>query len=64
MHLASFMGMSHLVKLIIETGGSIYKRNNRNYRPVDLTDEEETRLIFSSSSSCKFRNLIDRLNLS
>lgn len=51
LHLASFMGLSRLVQRLIESGASVYKKNGRNYKPVDLVDDQETSLVFSTISS-------------
>ncbi|KAI8587088.1 hypothetical protein BDZ88DRAFT_382514, partial [Geranomyces variabilis] len=39
LHLASFQGMSALVKRLLELGAAGKKRNDRNYRPVDCADD-------------------------
>lgn len=54
LHLAAFMGMDHLAKHLIELGANIYKKNKKNYRPVDLVDDEETRSVFSSVTFGEF----------
>ncbi|KAJ3111372.1 Thioesterase super member 4 [Phlyctochytrium bullatum] len=45
LHLASFLGMSDLVKRLIELGANPNKKNERNYKPVDCADDDLTRNI-------------------
>jgi hypothetical protein len=47
LHLASFMGMSKLVRKLIEAGASVYKKNHRDYKPVDLVEDADTSFVFS-----------------
>ncbi|KAJ3155905.1 hypothetical protein HDU89_005463 [Geranomyces variabilis] len=47
LHLASFQGMSALVKRLLELGAAGKKRNDRNYRPVDCADDQVTTAMFS-----------------
>jgi hypothetical protein len=42
LHLASFMGMTHLLEL----GAAKSKLNDRKYKPVDCTNDQETREVF------------------
>ncbi|KAI8615986.1 hypothetical protein BC830DRAFT_1063856, partial [Chytriomyces sp. MP71] len=46
LHLASFLGMSELVKRLLELGANPNKRNGRMYKPVDCADTDETRRMF------------------
>ncbi|KAI9093778.1 hypothetical protein DFS34DRAFT_563409, partial [Phlyctochytrium arcticum] len=46
LHLASFQGMSDLVKRLLELGAASRKKNERNYMPVDCADDDVTREIF------------------
>jgi hypothetical protein len=46
LHLASFMGMSELVRRMLELGANPNKRNGRGYRAVDCADDELTRARF------------------
>lgn len=48
LHLAAFMGMSRLTKKLIETGANVHKKNGRDYKPVDLVDDDETREVFTT----------------
>jgi hypothetical protein len=48
LHLASFMGMSQVVKRLLELGANPNKKNERKYKPVDCADDDETRIIFST----------------
>ena len=59
LHLASFMGMPRLVQKLIVAGASVYKRNERNYKPVDLVEDTETSLVFSSVPSGNFYDLFN-----
>ncbi|KAI8825044.1 uncharacterized protein EV422DRAFT_243290 [Fimicolochytrium jonesii] len=47
-HLASFQGMSELVKRLLQLGAASRKRNDRGYRPVDCADDQVTTLMFST----------------
>ena len=47
LHLASFHGMSDLVKRLLELGANPNKRNELDYRPVDCADDDETREAFN-----------------
>ena len=47
LHLASFMGMSGLVKRLLELGAAPNKVNDKKYKPVDCADCDETRDMFS-----------------
>eukprot|EP00842_Homolaphlyctis_polyrhiza_P000703 jgi/Hompol1/1633/HPOL_002743-RA len=46
LHLASFLGMSDLVKRLLELGAAAGKLNERKYRPVDCADDDLTRRMF------------------
>ncbi|KAI8826419.1 hypothetical protein BJ741DRAFT_42600 [Chytriomyces cf. hyalinus JEL632] len=48
LHLASFLGMSELVKRLLELGANPNKKNGRLYKPVDCADTDETRIVFST----------------
>ncbi|KAJ3095201.1 hypothetical protein HDU97_007152 [Phlyctochytrium planicorne] len=48
LHLASFLGMSDLVKRLIELGANPNKKNERSYKPVDCADDDGTRIMFST----------------
>ncbi|ORY51480.1 ankyrin [Rhizoclosmatium globosum] len=48
LHLASFLGMSDLVKRLLELGANPNKKNGRLYKPVDCCDTDETRNVFST----------------
>ncbi|KAJ3233163.1 hypothetical protein HDU81_002465 [Chytriomyces hyalinus] len=48
LHLASFLGMSELVKRLLELGANPNKKNGRLYKPVDCADTDETRVVFST----------------
>ncbi|KAJ3416454.1 hypothetical protein HDV05_001612 [Chytridiales sp. JEL 0842] len=48
LHLASFMGMSHVVRRLLELGANPNKKNERKYKPVDCADDDETRMMFST----------------
>jgi ankyrin repeat protein len=68
LHLASYMGQDKLVKHLIELGANVYKKNAKNYRPVDLVDDEATRAVFSSvnfggCSSQSYNQVIKILNV-
>ncbi|KAL7753727.1 hypothetical protein RI367_000658 [Sorochytrium milnesiophthora] len=45
LHLASFLGMSDLVKRLIELGASVVRKNERKYSPIDCADDNKTRLL-------------------
>lgn len=53
LHLATFMGLSEIVKRLLELGAAANKLNERKYKPVDCTNEEEMKDIFSTVSECK-----------
>ncbi|KAI8926385.1 hypothetical protein BC831DRAFT_390088, partial [Entophlyctis helioformis] len=46
LHLASFLGMSDLVKRLLELGAAAGKVNERKYKPVDCADDDLTRSMF------------------
>ncbi|KAI8895817.1 hypothetical protein BC833DRAFT_517448, partial [Globomyces pollinis-pini] len=46
LHLASFLGMSELVKKLIELGAATSKSNDRKYKPVDCAGDDITRMMF------------------
>jgi ankyrin repeat protein len=46
LHLASFLGMSHLVQRLLDLGANASKRNHRSYSAVDCADDNETRDLF------------------
>lgn len=46
LHLASFLGMSDLVNLMLNLGSNTNKRNDRKYKPVDCADDDATRALF------------------
>ncbi|XJO72475.1 hypothetical protein BDV3_003586 [Batrachochytrium dendrobatidis] len=48
LHLASFLGMSELVKRLLELGAAPGKFNERKYRPVDCADDDCTRKMFET----------------
>nr|KAJ3418265.1 hypothetical protein HK105_000128 [Polyrhizophydium stewartii] len=48
LHLASFLGMSDLVKRLLELGAAAGKINDRKYRPVDCADDDLTRSMFET----------------
>ncbi|KAH6574586.1 hypothetical protein BASA61_000595 [Batrachochytrium salamandrivorans] len=48
LHLASFLGMSDLVKRLLELGAAPGKINERKYRPVDCADDDCTRGMFET----------------
>ncbi|KAJ3255640.1 hypothetical protein HK103_006165 [Boothiomyces macroporosus] len=48
LHLASFMGMSDLVQMMIELGAAVGKSNNRKYKPVDCAGDDITRSVFET----------------
>ncbi|KAJ3319373.1 hypothetical protein HDU76_000575 [Blyttiomyces sp. JEL0837] len=48
LHLASFLGMSDLVRKLLEMGANPNKKNERMYKPVDCADDDETRIIFGT----------------
>ena len=45
LHLASFLGMSDLVKKLLELGAS-NKANEKHYKPVDCAGDDQTRDMF------------------
>ncbi|KAJ1555140.1 hypothetical protein HK096_008407 [Nowakowskiella sp. JEL0078] len=47
LHLAAFHGMSGLVEKLLQHGANPNKKNDRGYRPVDCTEDNETRLVFN-----------------
>ncbi|KAJ3272868.1 hypothetical protein HDV01_005191 [Terramyces sp. JEL0728] len=49
LHLASFMGMSDLVQMMIELGAAVGKINNRKYKPVDCAGDDVTRTVFETA---------------
>ncbi|TPX60453.1 hypothetical protein SpCBS45565_g07520 [Spizellomyces sp. 'palustris'] len=49
LHLASFQGMSELVKRLLELGAASRKKNERNYMPVDCADDDVTREMFGNN---------------
>ncbi|KXN66689.1 hypothetical protein CONCODRAFT_125205 [Conidiobolus coronatus NRRL 28638] len=53
LHLASFMGMSELVKKLLESGANPNKVNDRKYKPVDCADDDKTRALFLNLSEGK-----------
>ncbi|KAJ3376829.1 hypothetical protein HDU92_008971, partial [Lobulomyces angularis] len=48
LHLAAFMGMSDLVKRLLELGAAPNKLNDRKYKPVDCADDDVTRDYFTT----------------
>ncbi|KAI9324136.1 hypothetical protein DFJ73DRAFT_259307, partial [Zopfochytrium polystomum] len=48
LHLASFLGMSQLVKRLLELGANRHRKNGRKYKPVDCADDDETRVMFGT----------------
>jgi ankyrin repeat protein len=48
LHLASFMGMSALVKILLELGAAKGKLNERKYKPVDCTNDDATLIAFET----------------
>ncbi|KAI8835877.1 hypothetical protein BC829DRAFT_365300, partial [Chytridium lagenaria] len=54
LHLASFLGMSDLVKRLIELGANPNKKNERNYKPVDCADDDRTRNMFNTVTEGMF----------
>ncbi|KAJ3089025.1 hypothetical protein HK102_007386 [Quaeritorhiza haematococci] len=48
LHLASFLGMSDLVKRLLELGATPNKVNERKYKPVDCADDDITRQVFTT----------------
>ena len=48
LHLASYMGMSVLVRKLIESGASIHKKNELMYKPVDLAIDQDTLNVFNN----------------
>ncbi len=42
LHFASFMGMSDLVRRLLELGAASNKRNERQYKPVDCAADDIT----------------------
>lgn len=54
LHLAAFMGMSDLVKRLLELGAAANRVNERRYKPVDCADDDEMRNIFTIITECKF----------
>lgn len=46
LHLASFNGMSSLVKRLLNLGAIPNKPNELGYRPVDCADDDDTRKLF------------------
>ena len=48
LHLASFMGMTDLVTQLLELGATKGKSNNRKYKPVDCTNDQQTREVFET----------------
>ncbi|KAG5459610.1 MAG: ankyrin repeat-containing domain protein, partial [Olpidium bornovanus] len=50
LHLASFLGMSDLVRMLIKLGSNTNKRNDRKYKPVDCADDDSTRALFLNAA--------------
>ncbi|KAI9207888.1 uncharacterized protein BJ171DRAFT_596312 [Polychytrium aggregatum] len=48
LHLASFLGMCELVARLLELGANPNKKNERQYKPVDCTNDNETLLAFNN----------------
>ncbi|KAJ3042250.1 hypothetical protein HDV00_007616 [Rhizophlyctis rosea] len=46
LHLASFQGMSEVVRRMLELGATAVRKNECGNRPVDCTDDEVTREVF------------------
>lgn len=59
LHLAAFMGMSDLVKRLLELGANPAKLNERKYKPVDCADDTVTRNMFTVISECKKKESSD-----
>jgi hypothetical protein len=53
LHLASFLGISGLVKRLLELGANMNKRNQRSYKAVDCADDDITRNLFLDSYSAQ-----------
>ena len=53
LHLASFHGMSELVKLLLICGANIRKVNDRKYKAVDCADDDQTRHLFLQKESAE-----------
>ncbi len=53
LHLAAFMGMSDLVKRLLELGANPSKLNERKYKPVDCADDTVTRNMFTTITERK-----------
>ena len=52
LHLAAFMGMSNIVKRLLELGAAPNKMNERKYKPVDCCDDDITRGMFTNVTEC------------
>ena len=59
LHLASFSGMSDLVKRLLELGATASKANERKYRAVDCADDDTTRRMFEKIVESKFILLLE-----
>lgn len=57
LHLASFMGMSNLVKRLIDLGANTNKKNERKYKAVDCADDDVTRALFLNIKEGTLRDL-------
>ncbi|KAJ3029798.1 hypothetical protein HK097_005721, partial [Rhizophlyctis rosea] len=55
LHLASFQGMSELVKRLLELGAATGKKNDKDNRPVDCTDDEVTSQMFQTMTEAEPR---------
>ena len=59
LHLASFMGMTELVSQLLALGAAKGKMNNRKYKPVDCTNDQQTREVFENVEEGTNLTLID-----
>ena len=60
LHLASFLGMSELVKRLLELGAAPGKFNERKYRPVDCADDDCTRKMFETVTESMYLNYVNQ----
>ena len=63
LHLASFQGMSDVVRRLLECGAATRKRNGRGYKAVDCTDDQVTREIFQSGLESYASLSLDQLKV-
>ncbi|KAI8920018.1 hypothetical protein PhCBS80983_g01771 [Powellomyces hirtus] len=47
LHLATFLGASEIVKLLLEQGANRQISNSKGYKPVDSTDSTEMKALFA-----------------